>query len=596
MDWNTQLLASALWVLKTYVITWVVLVPTCLALVYGTEWGRQFWRLSGAYFSPRRSLRPLAALALVLLLTLCGVRLNVLFSIWYNGMYNSLQQLNAKAFWFSMGIFSILATVHVARALLNYFFTQRLVIHWRTWLNDHLLEQWMGDRAYYRSLHLANTTDNPDQRIQQDVTSFVATSLTLAMGVISAIVSVFAFTLMLWGLSGRLGLFGMEIPRAMVFVVYAYVLIATVFAVRIGRPLVQLNFLAEKLAADYRYALIRIREYAENIAFYAGEKVESVLLHRRFGGIIGNVWQIVYRSLKFQGFNLVASQTAVVFPFLIQAPRFFARQITLGDMMQTAQAFGSLQDNLSFFRQAYDDFAGYRANLNRLSGFGDTIAQAHALPRPNRVCEQGRLALADMSIQTPDARTLVSGLSFALQPGEALLIQGPSGAGKTTLLRAFAGLWPFCSGQVSAPREGVLFLSQRPYLPLGSLRDALAYPDTRGDLRDPRLTDILAQVNLAHLLPRLDEIADWGRILSLGEQQRLAFGRLLWARPTVAFLDEATSAMDEGLEFAMYRLLREQLPTCIVVSVGHRSTLQSHHTRRLELSGTGAWSMEALAG
>src|SRR5690606_11336507 len=248
--------------------------------------------------------------------------------------------------------FAILAGVHVVRALVDFYIQQSFIIHWRKWLNEHLLSQWLENQSYFRTQYLAKGIDNPDQRIQQDITLFAQTSLSLSMGVINALVSTIAYTLILWGLSGPLALLGIEIPRGMVFLVFAYVLIATVFAIRIGRPLILLNFLNERFNADYRYALVRLREYAESIAFYAGEKVEGALLRHRFSQVIGNAWAIVRRSLKFLGFNFVVSQTAAVFPFIIQAQRFFSKQISLGDLVQTSQAFGRLQDNLSFFRTA----------------------------------------------------------------------------------------------------------------------------------------------------------------------------------------------------------------------------------------------------
>jgi putative ATP-binding cassette transporter len=438
---------------------------------------------------------------------------------------------------------------------------------------------------------------------------------------------------------------GVNIPRAMVFLVFLYVIIATVFAIKIGRPLILLNFLGERFNADYRYSLVRLREYAESIAFYAGEKVEGALLRSRFGQVIHNAWAIVYRSLKFQGFNLAVSQTAVVFPFIIQAARFFSKQISLGDLIQTAQAFGRLQDNLSFFRTAYDVFASYRATLNRLTGFTAAIDEAYALPEPTVQAQGKRIALNGLTIKTPAGSVLLDRLSLEVKAGEPLLIRGPSGSGKTTLLRAIAGLWPYCSGDIIRPEQGALFLSQKPYLPLGSLRDALYYPspvshtgieqaanagileqdlaragfsgramapdtsllampaDLPGvppatlnnpnapDISDDRARQVLRQVQLGHLIDRLDEVADWGRILSLGEQQRLAFGRLLLAEPDAAFLDEATSAMDEGLEDAMYRLVRERLPDMILVSVGHRSTLLAHHPRQLTLKTEGKWEL-----
>lgn len=597
MDWKTALTESGLWIAQAYVITLISSAAVIGVLSHYTRWGQQFTRLTAGYFSPRRSWRPLLTLALILLLTLAGVRLEVLFSNWYNTMYTALQKLDSPGFWAAMLLFAVLATLHVVRSLLDFYVQQAFGIRWRTWLNEQLLNHWLHKQAYYRSQHLENPIDNPDQRIQQDVATFVDMSLTLSMGVINALVSTFAFTLILWGLSDALSVAGIEIPRGMVFLVFAYVLVATVFAVRIGRPLIRLNFLNEQFNADYRYALVRMREYAESIAFYAGEKVERALLNTRFAHVIGNAWQIIYRSLKFLGFNFAVSQAAVVFPFIIQAQRFFSKQITLGDLMQTSQAFGRLQDNLSFFRNAYDNFATYRATLHRLSGFLHAVEDAGKLPEPRvHLSTKPTLELRGLTVQNPAGEPLIHDLNLALKAGDSLLIRGPSGSGKTTLLRAVAGLWPYCHGDIVRPGDGVLFLSQKPYLPLGSLREALLYPQYgRDTVPDERVRNVLKLVQLGQLASRLDDIADWSRILSLGEQQRLAFGRLLLARPAIAFLDEASSAMDEGLEDAMYRLARHELPDAVIVSVGHRSTLFAHHTQQLVLAGDGqgGWTLKS---
>lgn len=631
MNWNEELIDSGLWLLQAYVATMVLFGLTAWGLARFTVWGRQFWNLVSGYFSPRRSWKPLLVVAFILFLTLCAVRLDVLFSNWYNSMYTSLQKLDEAAFWMAMWLFAVLASAHVVRSLIDFYVQQAFTIHWRVWLNEKLLSRWLEQQAYYRTQYLDKPTENPDQRIQQDVTSFVEMSLTLSMGVVNALVSTVAFTAILWSLSGPLAVMGLEIPRAMVFLVFVYVIVATVFAIKIGRPLILLNFLNERFNADYRYALVRLREYAESVAFYAGEKVEGALLRNRFAHVIGNAWAIVYRSLKFLGFNFTISQAAVVFPFIIQAQRFFSKQISLGDLIQTSQAFGQLQNNLSFFRNAYDSFATYRATLDRLTGFTTAIENSYELPEPNIQQQGTRIALSNLTISKPTGEVLINDLSFEAYAGAPLLIRGPSGSGKTTLLRAIAGLWPYCQGEIIRPEQGTLFLSQKPYLPLGSLRDALYYPNVlpnpdvplieqdiarqqsaaanlhgtprnldhalppdlvqAGASDDPRARQILKEVQLGHLAERLNEIADWGRILSLGEQQRLAFGRLLLAQPIAAFLDEATSAMDEGLEDAMYRLVGKHLPAITLVSVGHRSTLLAHHPHQLTLKGNGGWEL-----
>ncbi|CAB3884464.1 ABC transporter ATP-binding protein/permease [Achromobacter piechaudii] len=594
LNWQQQLMESAIWLARAFGITAVALGVAAFVLARTTEWGRKFWRLAWPYLTPRRSWRPLLMLALLLLLAMAAVRMTVLFSFWYNGFYSALQALDQTAFWRFLGIFSVLACVHVVRTLADSYAGQAFDIHWRVWLNDRLTRDWLGAGAYYRGHFVDEPVDNPDQRIEQDIAMFVTGSRTLAIGALSAMVSLVAFTGILWGLSGPLVVAGVEVPRAMVFIVFLYVIVATWFAFKIGRPLIRLNFLSERLTANFRYALVRLRENAENVAFYQGEAVERATLWGRFTAYIANLWARVYRGLKFDGFNLSVSQVAVVFPFILQAPRFFSGAIKLGDVIQTSQAFGQVQDALSFFRTSYDTFAQYRATLDRLNGFLDANEAARALPSVHTEPLPAGLDIDGVTIRRPDGDVLLRDLNLRLRPGQTLLIKGPSGSGKTTLLRALAGLWPYAQGQVRRPQgASALFLSQRPYLPLGDLRSALAYPGQAQPQDDARLVDALRQVNLGHLSQRLDEVADWSRILSIGEQQRVAFARVLFNRPAIVFLDEATSATDEGLEHMLYSLLRSALPDCMLVSVGHRSTLDPFHTHRLKLDGAGGWTMGA---
>ena len=587
-------MASLIWLGKAFAISLIGMAGVAALLGRYTVWGRQFLRISAAYFNPRVSLLPLVWLAVIVFMTLFAVRMNILFSFWYNGFYSAMQSLDAAAFWRMLGLFGILATVHVARALINFYLQQSFQIRWRTWLTHVLIERWLSRQAYYRSQFVPSNADNPDQRIQQDVESFVGSTLSLSMGLLDAVVSLFAFTIILWNLSGVLEVFGWEIPRAMVFAVYLYVIVATVFALKIGRPLIQLNFLNEKLNANFRYALMRLREYGESIAFYRGEKVERVALMRRFREVIVNVWAIIFRSLKFQGFNLAVSQAAVVFPFIVQAPRLLSKQITLGDVMQTAESFSQVQNALSFIRTSYDNFAGYRAVINRLSGFLESMEATKKLPGAHIETDDGLFSVDSLSVRTPAGQLLVEDLTLTVPTQASILIRGKSGVGKTTLLRALAGLWPHTDGSIRRPAgKQALFLPQKPYLPLGTLRAALYYPTSAR--HDPQTAEILQRCQLGHLVKALDEEDDWSRRLSLGEQQRLAVGRVLLNRPRIVFLDEASSAMDEGLEHAMYELLRQSLPETIMVSVGHRSTLVEFHTRELELLGGGRWQLRELS-
>jgi putative ATP-binding cassette transporter len=599
IDWSREWLTSLLWIARVFLFVLVGFVLVGWFLIRRTRWGRQFWRLSGMYFIPRGrtwlSWRPILTVALLLLLTVAAVRLDVVLSYQGNGMFTAMQELDAPAFWRFILIFGILATINVVLVLITYYIGQAQIIHWRLWLNQRMVGDWMSGAAYHRGRFVTTAVDNPDQRIQQDITSYTSDSQSLALGAVSSVVTLVSFTIILWSLSGPLTVFGLQIPRAMVFLAYLYVIIATVFAIRIGRPLIRLNFLNELLTASYRYALVRIRDNSENIAFYRGEQVENAGLMARFAAVIANTWAIVFRSIKFQGFNLVISQIAVVFPIVIQARRFFSQEITLGDVTQTATAFGQVEGALSFFRLAYDDFASYRASLNRLTGLLDANEEARALPAPVIEEREAGLGIRDLDVRLPDGRSILTDLDLDIAGGQALVVKGPSGSGKTTLLRTLAGLWPYVEGTISRPGlEHVLFCAQQPYLPLGSLRTALAYPAPAESLADDVAVQTLRSIQLGQLAERLDLEADWSKTLSPGEQQRLAFGRILIARPSLVFLDETTSALDEGMEHALYERVREQLPDCTLISVGHGGTLDRMHTNELTLVGDGTWETRAL--
>ncbi len=582
MDYTQELLDSLLWISKAMAITAVVFPLAVYILAKNTRWGRQFWLLAKGYLTPTRTLQPIIYFVIIVFFNLLSVRLDILFSEWYKAMYNALQKMEESIFWIQMIVFCVLATVHMANVLLTYYLTQRFTIQWRTWLNEQMVEKWTNNQAYYKTQYVYNQLDNPDQRIQQDVQSYVSSSISFATGVISAVVSIVAFTIILWGLAGPMTIAGITIPHAMVYFVFMYVLVTSVFAFKIGRPLINLNFANERLTANYRYSLIRIKEYAESIAFFRGEKMEKSVLFQQFDRIIQNVWQMVFRTLKLSGFNFVVSQVSVIFPFIIQASRYFSKQIELGDLIQTAQAFGKVQSALSFFRNSYDDFAGYRAVLDRLTGFHTAIEQANQTSNIVIQPTETAVEFENLTVNKPTGEALIKNLNLHLPQGSSLLIKGPSGSGKTTLLRTIAGLWAYSEGTVRCPQHDVLFLSQKPYLPQGRLIDALFYPQVAPEDVDlAKAAQIMQQVQLGHLAEKLTQENDWTRVLSLGEQQRLSFARVLMHKPLAAFLDEATASMDEGLEDAMYRLLRKELPQTTIISVGHRSTLQTHHQQHL---------------
>ena len=590
MDYTQEIIPSSLWIARTLALTVIFFSLGIFLLVRLTHWGKQFWMFAGGYLSPKRSIKPLLFFVLIVTLTLFSVRLSLVHSTWYNNMYTALQEFNQTVFWEQMILFCFIAGFSVAAALISYYLNQRFSINWIEWLNTELLEKWMDKRAYYKSQYMGNNLDNPDQRIQQDIQSYVKTTLSLSTGVIDAVTSMISYTILLWGLAGPMTLLGIEIPRAMVYLVFAYVIFTTLIAFWLGKPLIRLNFANEKLNANYRYSLIRVKEYAESIAFYAGEKVEKSRLYKQFRAVIDNMWDIVFRALKFSGFNLVVSQISVVFPLLIQVSRYFEKQIKLGDLMQTLQVFGKLHSNLSFFRNTYDSFAEYKATLDRLTGFHYSVEAAQKQSKTDITDHPTDVIFQHLSVKSPMGKILIKDLNLTLTQGNSLLIQGQSGVGKTTLLRTIAGLWSYAEGKIFCPQHNTLFLSQRPYLPQGNLLTALYYPDTTENVDLAKITRVLEQVQLAHLQDRLEQEQDWSRILSLGEQQRLAFARLLLHKPTVAFLDEASASLDEGMEYAMYRLIREELPNTTIISVGHRSTLVPLHQQQLELHTDGSWA------
>ena len=589
MDYTQEIITSSLWIARTLALTVIFFSLGIFLLVRLTHWGKQFWMFAGGYLSPKRSIKPLLFFVLIVTLTLFSVRLSLVHSTWYNNMYTALQEFNQTVFWEQMILFCFIAGFSVAAALISYYLNQRFSINWIEWLNTELLEKWMDKRAYYKSQYIGNNLDNPDQRIQQDIQSYVKTTLSLSTGVIDAVTSMISYTILLWGLAGPMTLLGIEIPRAMVYLVFAYVIFTTLIAFWLGKPLIRLNFANEKLNANYRYSLIRVKEYAESIAFYAGEKVEKNRLYKQFRAVIDNMWDIVFRALKFSGFNLVVSQISVVFPLLIQVGRYFEKQIKLGDLMQTLQVFGKLHSNLSFFRNTYDSFAEYKATLDRLTGFHYSVEAAQKQSKTDITDHPTDVIFQHLSVKSPMGKILIKDLNLTLTQGNSLLIQGQSGVGKTTLLRTIAGLWSYAEGKIFCPQHNTLFLSQRPYLPQGNLLTALYYPDTTENVDLAKITRVLEQVQLAHLQDRLEQEQDWSRILSLGEQQRLAFARLLLHKPKVAFLDEASASLDEGMEHAMYRLISEELPNTTIISVGHRSTLVPLHQQQLELHTDGSW-------
>jgi putative ATP-binding cassette transporter len=624
VDWSNEFLASTVWVLKVFGVTAICLVIVLVLLGRLTEWGRQFWRINGPYFTGRGSrVGAWLVLAALLVSAVLSVRITVLLSYYANDLFSSLQVAfegntepdgslkgtGIDGFWESMRIFAVLATVATIRSLLDLYLMQRFTIRWRVWLTRRLVDDWLDGYAYYRGQLMSAPIDNPDQRIQQDIdivttvtgepnTPSHGSGATLLFGAVEAVLSVASFGVIMWQLSGPLTVFDVTLPKALFWIVIGYVLVATIVAFWIGRPLIRLSFLNEFRNASFRYAMIRLKEAASAVGLYRGEDAERRQLTTRLDAVITNYRHWLNRMVVFLGFNLSVSQAINPLPYIVQAQRLFASEISFGDVMQSATAFHAIHDALSFFRNAYDAFASYRAALIRLDGL--LVANERTRVVPQLAIEEssdGTVRLEDVDVRTPDGQLLVQALDARLDPGESVVITGPSGSGKTTLLESLAGLWPHASGRVRFPvdEREVMFVAQLPYLPLGDLRAVTSYPRAGGDVDAAQIQQALLKVALPHLIIRINEIKDWAKVLSVGEQQRIAFARILINEPRVVFLDESTSAMDEGLELMLYRLLRVELPDSILVSVSHRETVEQHHDRQLELLGAGGWRLDRVS-
>jgi putative ATP-binding cassette transporter len=554
---------------------------------------RQAWELAWPYWNSEEKWAARGLLFAVVALNLVTVGLNVRLNRWNNDFYDALQQYDWVEFWRQFGIFAIIACSLIVVAVYSLYLRQILHIRWRRWLTDRFLRKWLEDQSYYRMQLNQATTDNPDQRISDDLDRFATISLALSLGLLSSFVTLLSFVTILWTLSGALtiplgGDAAIKIPGYMVFAAVIYAVAGTLLTRWIGYPLIQLNFDQQRYEADFRFSMVRLRENAENVAFYGGEGRELDTFQNRFGRIVTNWWGIIRRRKKLTWFTTGYSQLAIIFPFVVAAPRYFDKAIQLGGLMQISSAFGQVQDSLSFIITSYTEIAEYQAVVQRLSGFHEKMREITAerrAPRPIEIEYGGNGVEVDsLDLSLPDGRMLRPDITLAASPGAAVLVTGASGLGKSTLLRAIAGLWPFGKGRIKLSDGRSLFLPQRPYLPLGTLADALAYPRAAAELSRDSLIAALRGVGLPELVERLDEDGNWAQRLSIGEQQRLAFARVLLARPEIVFLDEATSALDEAAEASLYRLLRDAPWRPTIVSVGHHSTLRRFHDTVVDLA------------
>jgi vitamin B12/bleomycin/antimicrobial peptide transport system ATP-binding/permease protein len=558
---------------------------------------REFKRIAIPYFRSEDGRAGRILLFTVISLQLFQVWLNVRFNAWYKTFYDALQNKDWDIFIWQLGVFSVLAGFYIVSAVYQLYLQQWLQIRWRRWLTNRYLGRWLGDGIHYRMRLKGDSADNPDQRIADDIKQFINNTLDIGISLLGSIVTLISFVVILWNLSAStplvIGSQSFNIPGYLVWAALIYATLGTWVTHLVGRPLIKLNFDQQRYEADFRFSLVRLRENAEEVTLLSGERAEKERLQDRFGRVVGNWYGIMQRTKRLTFLTAGYSQVAVIFPFIVVSPLYFAGSMMLGGLMQIASAFGQVQGALSFFVKAYSDIADWKAVLNRLAGFDASMDWAKGLdteaPRVQLVSDGGTAMTAEeLIVSLPTGEEIVNASGLAILPAERVLVTGPSGSGKTSLFRALGGVWPFGAGIIRIPQGAkLLVLPQRPYLPLGTLRGALAYPGPDDAFSLDEIDEVLDATGLSHLREALDETAYWADRLSMGEQQRLSIARALLQKPDWLFLDEATAALDEPAEGMLYRLLLERLPDAAIVSIGHRSSLVVFHDRFLALKPDG---------
>ena len=560
------------------------------------------WRIASPYFRSEDRWAGRLLLAAVVVIELSIVGITVLLNAWNANFYNALQDKNWDAFVYQLGYFCVLATAFILLAVYQLYLNQWLQIRWRRWLTRHYIDNWLGGANHYRMQLLGDAADNPDQRIAEDIRQFIDGGtgtgiLPIGLGLLNAVVTLGSFVVILWGLSAAapLHLFGREwaIPGYLVWAALLYAIVGTVLTHLIGRPLVALNFQQQHFEADFRFNLVRVRENSEQIALLEGERAEEARLLDSFSRVVANWLVIMKRTKRLTFLTAGYSQISTVFPFVVVSPAYFAGALQLGGLMQTSSAFGSVQSAMSFFINVYRNLAEWRAVIERLDGFDRSVAAGRAVALTPPVIavapgEGATVTFKDLAVRLPNGVPLVNARDISIGLGERVLVSGPSGAGKSTLFRALAGIWPFGEGTVTVPHDAkVMILPQRPYFPVARLGAAVAYPAEPGQFDTAQVAELIAAVGLPALASRIEEEAHWNRMLSLGEQQRLAIARAILHAPDYLFLDEATASLDEPAEAALYELLETRLAQSTVVSIGHRATLAAFHRRRLTFKRDG---------
>lgn len=544
------------------------------------------WRLTKAYFTSEEKKRAWGLLAAIIALTLGIVYMLVQLNQWYNVFYSALQDYNAKKIYDELLHFSWLAAIYIILSVYAYYLRQKLILHWRKWLTVRFIDEWLNHKTYYNLQLFGADTDNPDQRISEDVKLFVTMTLSLFLDFLKAVTTLLSFVAILYNLSGKLefDFLGTHwaIDGYLFWSALVYSIAGTWITHVVGKKLVELNYVQQRYEADFRFSMIRMREAAESVAFYNGEEREGLVFKERFAKLLKNFWKLVNKQKELIWLGSGYGQIAIIFPFVVAMNRYLNKEFSLGGLMQVNSAFSRVQESLSFFVDAYSTIAEWQSVVMRLALFGRHMNTVVADAKDYHLeMEAGSVVQADgLDVALPGGRVLIRDAHFTLNKGINVLIKGLSGSGKSTLLRAISGIWPYTNGKVIVPpREETMFIPQKPYLPLGSLREVLTYPGASAE--DDKIRLMMERCCIAYLGDKLDEVADWSHVLSVGEQQRVAFARALLIAPEWLFLDEATSALDEETEVVMYNNLQNYLPDTTVISVGHRSTLAVFHSTTL---------------
>jgi len=550
--------------------------------------------LSAPYFKSEDKWKACSYLAMIIVLNLAAVYMLVLLNEWNRVFYDALQNKDAVVFWEQLGRFAYLAFVLIIIAVYRFYMTQLLQVRWREWMTTNYLQRWLSGHAFY-TLELSRFTsddkiaaDNPDQRIQEDIYKFTAHTVSLSMGFLNSVVTLLSFVGILWALSGTfsfmVGTTLVSIPGFMVWMAVLYCAVGSVLAHYIGRPQIKLNFDQQRYEADFRHHMVRVREYSESIALDKGEAVERNQLNMRFSMVLANYLTLIKKQKNLVWFTNFFNQAAIVFPFIVAAPRFFSGAIQLGGLMQVASAFGRVQGALDWFVGEYSNLAEWRATTDRLTSFEDSIMRVTIQARITNHASSDRLTTDNLSIALPSGKVVLSGTTVQAGPGDLVLLRGPSGCGKSTLFRSLAGIWPFVSGSVNLP-DNTMFIPQRPYFPNGTLRTALAYPEPANTYADEDLIKALNDALLPMLTTRLDDADAWGQKLSGGEQQRLAIARVLLKKPRWILADEATASLDVATEKSLYKKLTAHVKSVNggIVSIAHRPSVSAFHNIEWEL-------------